>query len=65
MATAAKRITMLRAGKPKRKVLLLNPPFPEIGETVTVEEAGEEMEYVVIGSEDTMVLVNVIPRVVS
>lgn len=52
MKTKGKRITLLCAGKPKRKFVLIAPPFPEIGDPVTYKG----VRYVVLAIEDTEVL---------
>ena len=48
-----KRITCLCAGKPKRKLVLADPPFPEIGDTLTNTDGSK---WLVVGIEDTKIL---------
>jgi hypothetical protein len=48
----AKRITLLRAGKPKRRFVLLLAPFPEIGDSVDLGG----LQYMVVAIEDAEVI---------
>ena len=51
----AKRILLIRPGKPKRKFILTEPPYPEVGDVVNLD--GEE--YRVWGIEDTTIVLRV------
>lgn len=48
-----KRVSLLCAGKPRMHVIVTEPPFPEIGETVGFRDS----DYLVIGSEDVQIVI--------
>ena len=54
----AKRITILRAGKPKRKFIV--PPLPglAIGDEVYLDG----LAYIVVASQDTEVIIDILRR---
>ena len=52
-----RRVTLICAGKPKRKVVFPEAPFPRIGETVVDETTG--LDWLVVGTEDTEIIARI------
>jgi hypothetical protein len=63
MPKPAKRLTILRAGKPKRRIIVSEPPFPKIGESIMDEATG--LLWLVVATEDAEVLLSVSPEAPS
>ncbi len=57
MNQPAKRITLMQAGKMKRKLILSEPPYPAIGQQFEITD--EPGLWMVVGIEDTTVIATI------